>query len=154
MPAAERIRGRGGVRLADLWQGSPRAYAGTTVAGFPNLFLVPGPNTGLGHTSVIFMIESQVSYVLDALRYLDRERAAAVEVRPDAQASFNAEVDRRMRGTVWTSGGCRSWYLDATGRNSTLWPGFTWPFRRMMRRFDPAHYVVRAPARQPQLAAA
>jgi hypothetical protein len=154
MPAAERVRGRDGVLLADLWQGSPRAYAGTSVAGFPNLFIVPGPNTGLGHTSVIFMIESQVSYVLDALRYLDRERAAAVEVRPEAQASFNAEVDRRMRGTVWTSGGCRSWYLDAAGRNSTLWPGFTWPFRRMTRRFDPAHYVVRAPAPQPQLAGA
>jgi cation diffusion facilitator CzcD-associated flavoprotein CzcO len=151
MPAAERIRGRDGVLLADLWQGSPQAYAGTSVAGFPNLFLVPGPNTGLGHTSVIFMIESQVSYVVDALRYLDRERAAAVEVRPEAQAAFNADVDRRMRGTVWTSGGCRSWYLDATGRNSTLWPGFTWPFRRMMRRFDPASYVVRASAPQPQL---
>src|SRR5215210_2681576 len=154
MPAAERIRGRDGVLLADVWQGSPKAYAGTSVAGFPNLFLVPGPNTGLGHTSVIFMIESQVSYVADALRYLDRERAAAIEVRPQAQAAFHADVDRRMRGTVWTSGGCRSWYLDANGRNSTLWPGFTWPFRRMTRRFDPATYVVRASAPQPQFVGA
>jgi cation diffusion facilitator CzcD-associated flavoprotein CzcO len=142
MPIAERIRGRDGRSLAEVWQGSPEAYRGTTVAGFPNLFLLLGPNTGLGHTSVVFMIESQLAYVLDALRQMRRRGLATVEPSVAAQRGFVAAVDRRSAGTVWKSGGCRSWYLDATGRNSTLWPGYTWRFRQRMRRFDLAAYEV------------
>jgi cation diffusion facilitator CzcD-associated flavoprotein CzcO len=142
MPIAERIRGRGGRTLADAWQGSPKAYLGVTVHGFPNLFLLLGPNTGLGHTSVVYMIESQVAYILSALSYLDRTGAGVVEPRAEAQADFVSTVDGRMVNTVWSRGGCHSWYLDATGRNSTIWPGFTWRYRRRLRRFDPAAYHV------------
>lgn len=110
------------------------------------MFLLVGPNTGLGHTSVVFMIESQVAYVADCLRWMGAHGVASVDVRPEAQAAFNRRVQEQMEGTVWTSGGCDSWYLDASGRNSTLWPGFTWPFRRVTRRFDPAEY--RATARR------
>nr|BFE66388.1 NAD(P)/FAD-dependent oxidoreductase [Dactylosporangium thailandense] len=139
LPIAERIRGRDGRSLAEHWQGSPQAFRGTTVAGFPNLFLLLGPNTGLGHNSVVLMIEAQIAYVLAALRTLDRRGIRALEPRPEAQARFVARVDRRMAGTVWATG-CHSWYLDSTGRNSTLWPGSTWGYRLKMRRFDRRAY--------------
>jgi len=138
-PTYRRVHGRDGRSLADMWSGGSQAYLGTAVAGFPNLFIMIGPNTGLGHTSMVVMIESQLSYILDCLRLMDRRGVGAVEVRPEAQEQFNEEVQRRMRRTVWTSG-CASWYLDAGGRNSTLWPGFTWEYRLKTRRFDPANY--------------
>ena len=139
-PFARCMTGRDGRTLADEWAGSPHAYRGTTVAGFPNAFYLFGPNTAIGHTSVVYMIEGQIAYVLDALQTARRERIGVVEVRADAQAAFQAEMQRRTVGTVWTSGGCSSYYLDAQGRNFALWPGFTQPFRRRMRRFDPAAY--------------
>ncbi|HEX8392975.1 MAG TPA: NAD(P)/FAD-dependent oxidoreductase [Longimicrobium sp.] len=139
-PLAPVTRGREGRTLAEAWKGSPQAHLGTTVAGFPNLFILLGPNTGLGHTSVVYMIEAQLEHVIRALRHMRETGVAALEPRPEAQAAFVAEVDRRMRGTVWTHGGCASWYLDETGRNSTLWPDFTWRFRRRLSRFDPSEY--------------
>jgi len=137
---AESIRGRDGVLLADTWQGSPQAYLGMTVAGFPNLFLLLGPNTGLGHNSVVFMIECQIQYLLDALRHMDRYGIATVEPTEAAQHRFVSTVDRRMRDTVWMRGGCHSWYLDSTGRNSTIWPGYTWAYKLRTRRFDASSY--------------
>ncbi|SEP11366.1 flavin-containing monooxygenase [Aquisalimonas asiatica] len=131
------IFGRDGRDLGREWQGGPSAYKGTTVTGFPNLFMLMGPNTGLGHSSVVYMIESQIRYVLDAIRRMDRHGIASVEVRPEAQHAFNARVQRRLSGTVWNVGGCRSWYLHpVSGRNVTLWPDFTWRFRLQTRRFD------------------
>ena len=145
LPVAKLIRGEGGRTLADAWRGSPNAYAGTTVAGFPNLFLLLGPNTGLGHSSMVFMIESQVAYVLDALRSMEAAGIGGVDVRPEAQREYNRALDRRMKGTVWSSG-CASWYVDATGRNSTLWPDWTWRYRRRMARFDMERYRPVVPA--------
>ncbi len=141
-PTTRRVTGRDGRTLAEVAAGSPRAYLGTTFAGFPNLFVLTGPNTGLAHNSLVFMIESQINYVADALAAMRRNGAGAIEVRPEVQAAFNEDVQRRMRGTVWTEGGCQSWYLDATGRNTTLWPGFTFDYRRRTRRFDEEHYIV------------
>ena len=140
MPFARRVVGREGRRLGDEWSASATAYRGTTVAGFPNLFLLLGPNTGLGHTSVLLMLEAQLSYVMGCLRYLERKRMAAIEVRPEAQEAFNARVQSRLRDTVWNAGGCRSWYLDSSGRNTTIWPGTSWSYARLLRRFDPAAY--------------
>jgi len=116
------------------------------VAGFPNLFLLVGPNTGLGHNSIVFMIESQIDYVGDALATMRRRGAGRLEVRPEAQAGYNAEVQRLTRGTVWVSGGCASYYIDRNGRNSSLWPTFTWPFRRRTREFDEGAYTLAAAA--------
>jgi cation diffusion facilitator CzcD-associated flavoprotein CzcO len=149
MPMASWIHGRDGRTLAEVWSGGPQAHRGTTVAGFPNLFILVGPNTGLGHTSLIYMIESQVAYIIDALRHLARTGAPAVEVRPEAQLAYNEAVQRRMEHTVWTRGGCESWYLDAHGHNTTLWPTFTWRFRRATRRFQPAEYIVHKQIAQP-----
>jgi len=139
-PIAERIRGREGATLAQAWQGSPRAYLGTTVAGFPNLFLLLGPNTGLGHTSVLLMIEAQLRYLVGALDHLATSGTAAIEPSARAQEEFVATVDRRMAGTVWSTG-CHSWYQDGTGRVSALWPGTTLRYRWRLRRFDPRAYV-------------
>ncbi len=146
IPVAARIRGRGGLGLADHWGEGMHAHRGTTVAGFPNLFVLVGPNTGLGHSSQVFMIESQIAYVVEALRHATAAGAATLEVRPEAEAIWNEEIQTAMAGTVWTSGGCASWYLDEHGRNTTLWPGFTWDFRRKLRRFDPAAYTFTLPA--------
>ncbi|HEX8500307.1 MAG TPA: NAD(P)/FAD-dependent oxidoreductase [Pyrinomonadaceae bacterium] len=144
-PMAAHVRGRGGVTLEEAWRGSPRAHLGTTVSGFPNLFILLGPNTGLGHTSVVYMIEAQIEHFLKALEFMERRGLATLEPRPDAQAAFVGEVERRMEGTVWTSGGCASWYLDRTGRNSAIWPDFTWRFRRRLARLDPAEYLTGGP---------
>jgi len=142
MPVASRIRGRAGATLAQTWSDGAQAHRGTTVAGFPNLFILVGPNTGLGHSSMIYMIESQLAYTLDALRYLRRSGSTAVEVRPQAQAAYNDALQSRMDRTVWNAGGCVSWYLDTQGRNTTVWPTFTWRFRQATRTFRPQEYVV------------
>jgi cation diffusion facilitator CzcD-associated flavoprotein CzcO len=144
VPIADRVRGRDGRTLAETWHGSMHAYKGTTVAGYPNLFFLVGPNTGLGHTSIVFMIESQVAYVLGALRAMRHEGAQTLEVRADAQQAYNEELDQMTEGTVWVSGGCTSYYIDRNGHNSALWPTYTWPFRRRLRQFDAAEYALGA----------
>ncbi len=142
MPVMHHIRGRDGQPLGQAWSPTMRAYRGTTVAGFPNLFVLLGPNTGLGHTSVVLMIESQLRHVLDVLAYQRRHGGEAVEPTPQAQQRWVRRVDRRMAGTVWQRGGCRSWYLDATGRNSTLWPGYATGFRLRVGRFRASEYAA------------
>ena len=148
IPAARRVRGRDGKLLDDLWHGSPRAHLGTSIAGFPNLFFLLGPNTGLGHSSMVYMIESQIAHVVDALALMRERGAETIEVRPEAQARSNAELERRLGGTVWNTG-CASWYLDRTGRNATIWPDWTWRFRRRVATLDPAEYRLDAPVREP-----
>jgi cation diffusion facilitator CzcD-associated flavoprotein CzcO len=140
IPIAKQIRGLDGRTLQDTWAGSPQAHRGTAVTGFPNLFLLLGPNTGLGHTSVVLMAEAQVDYVVGALREMDRRHVPALNVQARAQAAWNERVQRAMKGTVWTAGGCASWYLDRNGLNTTLWPGFAFRYRRLMRRFDSRNY--------------
>jgi cation diffusion facilitator CzcD-associated flavoprotein CzcO len=135
------IVGRDGRTLADAWSTGNQAYLGTAVAGFPNMFLMVGPNTGLGHNSQIFMIEAQTRYIVDALRRLRRREADAMEVRPEVQQSFNDWLDGRMVDTVWQTGGCRSWYQDPrSGRNTVLWPDTTIAFWRRTRRARMSDY--------------
>jgi cation diffusion facilitator CzcD-associated flavoprotein CzcO len=148
IPAAHQVRGRGGALLDDHWHGSPRAYLGTSIAGFPNLFFLLGPNTGLGHSSMVYMIESQIAHVMDALRLMRDRGAETIEVRPEAQARYNAELERRLAGTVWNTG-CSSWYLDRTGRNATIWPDWTWRFRRRTASLEPSAYRLDAPVAVP-----
>jgi cation diffusion facilitator CzcD-associated flavoprotein CzcO len=141
-PIADRLFGADGISLAQAWAGDMRALRGTTIAGFPNLCMVIGPNTGLGHNSMIYMIESQLNYIVDYLATLDRTGAAALDTRPAAQQAWCDDIERRMGATVWTTGGCVSWYLNAAGRNPTLWPGTTIGFRRATRQVDPAEYQL------------
>jgi cation diffusion facilitator CzcD-associated flavoprotein CzcO len=148
MPVAKQVRGRDGKLLDDLWRGSPQAHLGTAVPGFPNLFLLLGPNTGLGHSSMVYMIESQVAHVIDALRVMEERGADTVEVSPEAADRFNQGIQEQLDGTVWNTG-CASWYLDDTGRNATLWPDWTWRFRRRTARFDLAEYRIETGRREP-----
>ncbi len=144
-PYAERIMGRDGRRLSEYWkEHGVEAYAGTAVAGFPNMFLMIGPNATLAHNSMIYMIESQITYIASALRFLSRPGVAVVEVKPGVQQRFNDRLQQRMEHSVWVTGGCHSWYLDHRGRNTTLWPDHTRRFRRATRRFHPAEYTVHA----------
>jgi cation diffusion facilitator CzcD-associated flavoprotein CzcO len=144
-PIAERIAGRDGRRLSEIWGGSPRAHLGMSIAGFPNLFLLLGPNTGLGHNSVLVMIEAQIAYVRRLLRHRTLIGAATVEPTVQAQAASIAAVDHAMQGSVWTAGGCSSWYLDRSGRNSALWPGSVRAYERRLAHLDPDDYVYEPP---------
>jgi cation diffusion facilitator CzcD-associated flavoprotein CzcO len=147
-PTMKLVRGRGGTLLAKRAAAGMQAYLGATICGLPNFFKLIGPNTGLGHTSMIFMIESQLRYVMDALRVMDEQDIATFEVRPEAMTAYNAQIQSKMPGTVWMSG-CASWYLDAEGRNTTIWPDFTFRFRHRTRRFDTRAYEVRRSADLP-----
>ncbi len=142
-PVAERVHGVGGVSLAQRWeQTGAQAHLGSTVAGFPNLFLLAGPNTGIGHTSLVVMIEAQLAYVVDALDQMRARGLRRVDLKPQALAAWTAEIQAKAAPTVWNSGGCASWYLDEEGRNTALWPGQTYRFRQRTKRFDIEHYEV------------
>ena len=132
------IRGRGGVELNEAWREGANAYLGMTVAGFPNLFIMYGPNTNLGSGSIIFQLESQMRYILDAVERL-RSHGGWLSVLPEVQASFDREIQGRLETSVWQTG-CSNWYLDESGRNTNNWPGFTLEYRRRTRRLDPEDY--------------
>jgi cation diffusion facilitator CzcD-associated flavoprotein CzcO len=132
------ITGAGGRTLAEAFG---QTYLGTVVPGFPNFFQLSGANTGLGHSSMLLMVESQLNYIGDGIA--KTQAAGRFEVRPEVAAAYNAELQRRLPKTVWGSG-CSSWYLDAEGRNLTLWPGFTFDFRRRTRTFRIDDFVLSA----------
>ena len=138
------VRGRDGSRLADVWRDFPRAYLGTTVPGFPNFFVVTGPNTGIGHTSAIFVIESQMKYLMQAIDEVLGSGAASIEVRADAEDAYTTWVHREMEKTVWHDGGCTSWYHSRSGHVIAMFPGFSFSFRRLARRFRPDHHLTTA----------
>jgi cation diffusion facilitator CzcD-associated flavoprotein CzcO len=142
------IIGVDGRNLSKEWaESGMRTHKGITVGGFPNLFFLLGPNTGLGHNSVVFMIEQQAKYVLDAVKLVDREGAAALEVRPTVQERFQEDIQHKLARGVWSQGGCTSWYLDAMGVNRTVWPGFTWRYWMQARSVDPEDYQLTGTAK-------
>lgn len=140
--APMRISARG-QSLTDAWSNGAEAYLGSAVAGFPNLFLLYGPNTNLGHNSIILMLESQFRWVTQALAQIPA--GGSVEVRPEAQARFNTWLQKRLARTVFAQG-CQSWYLTAAGRNTQNWPATTLDFRRRTRRLDRSALAVRHPS--------
>jgi cation diffusion facilitator CzcD-associated flavoprotein CzcO len=144
LPVMDLVHGRDGISLREAWSDGMAAHLGTAVSGFPNFFMLIGPNTGLGHTSMVFMIESQIAYILDVLKTMDARGLREVDVRPEVQQEFVDGVRSSMRTTVWTRGGCTSWYLDSKGRNTTIWPSFTFRFRRLTRHFNVAEYQTLA----------
>src|SRR5688500_16204137 len=154
LPIAERIAGRDGRTLAEVWKTGMVSNRSATVAGFPNLFLLVGPNVGVGHTSMVYMIESQVAYVERALDAMEAEGLDVLETTEEAQAAYRELIARKSQGTVWLAGGCASWYLDQHGHNTTLWPDFTFRFRRLTRTFDRENYVgVPTGTERPEVAA-
>ena len=135
------IKGAGGEDLIERWNGEGmQAHRGIAVAGMPNLFFLVGPNTALGHNSVVFMIEQQIRYVGQAVEAVDKAGAAALTPSRRAQDEFNAELQHDLAGTVWNTGGCRSWYMDEKGVNRTLWSGMTWQYWLATRNLDPKEF--------------
>ncbi|WP_051637339.1 flavin-containing monooxygenase [Rhodococcus sp. UNC363MFTsu5.1] len=137
------LAGVGGRELVPYWnEHGIQTHLGITVAGYPNAFFLLGPNTALGHNSVVFMIEQQIRYVLAAMALVDRSGAEAIAVRPEVQDRFNVDIQAKLSKGVWTNGGCVSWYLDAKGVNRTIWPGFTWQYWLRTRRLDPSDFEL------------
>jgi cation diffusion facilitator CzcD-associated flavoprotein CzcO len=142
-PMFSKITGRGGRTLASAHE---QTYLGTVLPNFPGFFQLTGANTALGHTSMVHIIESQLAYIIDGVRKIEAAGGGPCVVRPDVAAAYNQRLQGRLPHTIWGSG-CSSWYLDRAGRNLTLWPGFTFQFRRQTRRFRPRDYLLLAPAR-------
>jgi cation diffusion facilitator CzcD-associated flavoprotein CzcO len=142
MPIATKIRGRNGTLLSDSWKGGPRSYLGISVPCFPNFFLIMGPNTTLGHTSVVLIIESQIEHILKALHFMATHQVSTLEVKKEAEDQFNLEVDQQMKNTIWSTGGCNSWYQDSTGRISAIWPASIATFRNRVEPFVSSDYAL------------
>ncbi|OTP69984.1 MULTISPECIES: flavin-containing monooxygenase [Burkholderiaceae] len=137
------IIGRGGVRITDTWRDGAHAYLGTTLPDYPNFFMLVGPNSGLAHNSMVYMIESQVTYVMEALAYMRDRGVASIDVKPEVEAEYNVRIQQQLNRAIWAKGGCKSWYIDpASGRNTALWPGFSWKFRKASSVFKPDEYIM------------
>ena len=140
-PAFDVVRGRDGRTLAEAWNGNARAYLGTTISGFPNFFMLLGPNSVV-YTSQVVTIEAQIAYILSCLQEMNAQGAASIDVRPEVQQAFVDEVDKRLQTSVWNTGGCTSYYLSGEGRNFTFYPGFNRRFRARTRRADLDQYIL------------
>src|SRR5699024_3293534 len=144
------VIGEHGQNLSKEWASEGmHTHMGISVSGYPNLFFLLGPNTGLGHNSVVFMIEQQIRYVSAAMRTVENRDAGGIDVRADSQERFNTNIQRKLSKGVWSQGGCTSWYLDAQGVNRTVWPGFTWRYWMRTRKLDTSEFELlgRAPER-------
>ncbi|MEA2348738.1 MAG: hypothetical protein QOG62_2525 [Thermoleophilaceae bacterium] len=133
LPIADRVHGRDGRSLAEVWDGSPRAFLGTSIAGFPNAFMLFGPNVGTA--SAFAMLDAQLSYMVSGMTQARERNLAAMDIRPEIQAEYNEEVRRALEGSVWNAGGCSSYYLDAHGFNASAWPWSMLSLQRRLRRF-------------------
>ncbi|MGB1219989.1 MAG: flavin-containing monooxygenase, partial [Alcanivoracaceae bacterium] len=142
VPVARCVRDADGKSLDDHWQGSPQAYRGTTIQGFPNFFLILGPNLAIGHNSAFIVIEAQLEYVIRALRAMRQRGLDSIEVKPRVQQGYNKRVQADLQSTVWNTGGCSSYYIDANGRNSIGFPWSTFEMRRMLADFNLADYIA------------
>jgi cation diffusion facilitator CzcD-associated flavoprotein CzcO len=140
------VTGLGGRQLRESWRDGAEAYLGMAVSGFPNFFMLYGPNTNLGGNSILYMLEGQISYVLSAIQAIDRENLDWIDVRPEVQEAFNTWVTDASRTSVWETG-CQSWYTTASGRNTNNWPDHTFRYRHRIRHFDLGTYRV-MPKRQ------
>ncbi|CAH0197290.1 Baeyer-Villiger monooxygenase [Massilia sp. Bi118] len=145
--APMRITGRGGLDLTAAWAGGASSYLGMTVPGFPNFFMLYGPNTNLGHNSIIYMLESQFAHVLRALEARRVSGATEIEVQAAPHRAFNASIQARLEKSAWV--GCNSWYLDANGRNTVNWPGFTLSYRWLARHARLSAYQFTRPGAVP-----
>lgn len=141
-PIAERIYGHEALSLSDRWRGGAEAYKATSVSGFPNFFVLGGPNTGIGHNSQVYMFEAQIKHVMRVLEHMDLAQIETVEVTEAAEARFRASLDDRSAGTVWLTGGCASWYIDdRNGRLTTLWPDYSHAFELEVSTFEASDYA-------------
>lgn len=135
------VLGVDGIALSQVWADYPRAYLGTTIPRFPNLFIVTGPNTGIGHTSALFLIESQMHYIVASIKALEAQSKQVIEVKADAETKYTNKIHREMIGTVWESGGCNSWYKSKSGKVIAMFPGFSFTYRRWAKNFKVKDHI-------------
>ncbi|MGB2426199.1 MAG: flavin-containing monooxygenase [Alteromonas sp.] len=135
------VIGRNRKVLSEAWCDYPRAYLGTCVPDFPNLFIVTGPNTGIGHTSALFVIESQMRYIAHSINAVRQRNVAYVEVKTQAEEDYTQRIHNEMQHTVWQSGGCNSWYKSKSGKVTAMFPGFSFSYRRLCNKFRPDHHT-------------
>ncbi|WP_072803258.1 flavin-containing monooxygenase [Rhodococcoides yunnanense] len=146
------VYGRDGLQLAESWSQGMTAYASNTTHGFPNLFIMNGPNTSSGHNSAIYILEAQMDYILGAVTFAEEEGAHVLEVTSEAEAEYVADVRQRSEGTVWLDGGCRNWYVDRrTGALTLIWPDFMHAFRELNATFEPDAYSIDTPVAAPSV---
>ncbi|MFJ1967040.1 flavin-containing monooxygenase [Streptomyces sp. NPDC087903] len=153
LPLATALHGTNGQTLEEAWGGEPQAYLGTTVSGFPNLFLLLGPNLLGGSTSAITVLEAQLTYLIAALAHLDQGGHRSLHIRPAAQAAHNTAVREALETTVYNTGGCTSYYFTSTGQNTFAWPWSTGRLVRRLRQFDADAYTSDTPGRPLRLPA-
>jgi len=134
------LTGINGIKIQDQWSQTMQAYRGVTVPNFPNFFILLGPNTGLGHNSIIVMIEAQIKYTVETLLFMERNNMRTLSVKQNVHDRFNDGLQSKLKTSIWQVGGCRSWYQDAKGNNTTIWPDFTWIYVLLMRKFDSKSY--------------
>jgi cation diffusion facilitator CzcD-associated flavoprotein CzcO len=143
--AEERITGRGGLTIQEAWRDGMRAHLGTTIAGFPNFFLMMGPNSGGGSQSILFVIEAQAHYIAECVRLMRAQCARSLEIRAEVEREFNERIHARLAKSVWNSGGCDSWFLDRSGHNRQAWPGSSVSYWRLTRRPNEKWFDLRSP---------
>ena len=136
------VTGKNNYSLQTFWNEFPRAYLGTTVPQFPNLFLITGPNTGIGHTSAIFIIESQLLYIIKSIKEVLVAKQQAIEVKASAEEKYTTMIHEEMKQTVWKSGGCKSWYQSKSGHVIAMFPGFSFTFRNMANSFKANDHII------------
>lgn len=137
------VTGKNGKTINDAWAEFPRAYLGTALPSFPNLFLITGPNTGIGHTSAIFVIEAQIEYIAKSIKSVLDKGKKSIEVTEKAEQDYTTMVHSEMEKTVWKNGGCTSWYQSESGHVIAMFPGFSFSFRQLAKAFKPKHHVIR-----------
>ena len=135
------VIGKQGKTLSEAWADYPRAYMGTCVPNFPNLFVVTGPNTGIGHTSALFLIESQMRYIMGCITQTKRRDCQEIEVKEQAEQKYTDHIHHEMAKTVWQKGGCNSWYKSKSGKVIAMFPGFSFTYRRWAKKFKPADHL-------------
>lgn len=136
------VYGKDDLKLQDFWDPFPRAYLGTSIPKFPNLFIVTGPNTGIGHTSAIFIIEAQMHYMMKSIKEVLKKNAKTIEVKPESENEYTDMIHSEMESTVWKSGGCNSWYQSKSGHVIAMFPGFSFTYLRMAKNFKPKHHII------------
>ncbi|MFD2180012.1 flavin-containing monooxygenase [Veronia pacifica] len=135
------IKGKNNLNIAQVWEDYPRAYVGTTLPGFPNLFLSCGPNSGIGHTSAIFIIESQMNYIIDAIMKCEKNGFKTFEVKSESEERYTNKLHKEMEKTVWHKGGCNSWYKSKSGKVIAMYPGFSFSYHLMTRKVKNEHHI-------------
>jgi cation diffusion facilitator CzcD-associated flavoprotein CzcO len=136
------VIGRNKLSIQDSWKDGAHAYLGTVVPSFPNFFILVGPNTGIGHTSALHIMESQIAYLMEAISAMRQNKWKTIEIKEDVEYEYNDKIQKQLSKTVWQTGGCKSWYQNESGRNTTLYPNYSFVFRKAASKFKMQDHLI------------